>query len=57
MPKSSYDTATAELAMTLSTLAYVDETRTATKQQMIGEINAALAAGWRSCSHRHRRAY
>src|SRR5215471_2311365 len=39
---SSYDTATAELAMTLSTLAYVDENRTATQQQMIGEINAAL---------------
>ena len=42
MPTSSYDTATAELAMTLSTLAYVDENRTATQQQMIGEINAAL---------------
>ena len=39
---TSYDTATAELAMTLSTLAYVDENRTATKQQMIGEINSAL---------------
>ena len=39
---TSYDTATAELAMTLSTLAYVDENRTATQQQMIGEINAAL---------------
>jgi hypothetical protein len=42
MPTSSYDTATAELAMTLSTLAYVDENRTATQQQMIGEIDAAL---------------
>ena len=41
MPKS-YDPATAELAMTLSTLAYVDENRTATQQQMIGEIDAAL---------------
>jgi triacylglycerol lipase len=39
---ASYDTATAELAMTLSTLAYVDENRTATQQQMIGEINAGL---------------
>jgi hypothetical protein len=38
----SYNTATAELAMTLSTLAYVDENRTATQQQMIGEINAGL---------------
>jgi len=33
MPKSSYDTATAELAMTLNTLAYVDENRTATQQR------------------------
>jgi len=41
MPKS-YDSATVELAMTLSTLAYVDENRTATQQQMIGEINAGL---------------
>jgi hypothetical protein len=41
MPKS-YDRATAELAMTLSTLAYVDENRTATQQQMISEINAGL---------------
>jgi hypothetical protein len=41
MPKS-YDSATVELAMTLSTLAYVDEHRTATQQQMIGEINAGL---------------
>jgi hypothetical protein len=39
---TSYDTATAELAMTLSTLAYVDENRTATQQQMINEINAGL---------------
>jgi Lipase (class 3) len=41
MPKS-YDAATAELAMTLSTLAYVDENTTATQQQMIREINAGL---------------
>ena len=41
MPKS-YDPATAELAMTLSTLAYVDENRTATQQQMINDINAGL---------------
>ena len=41
MPKS-YDPATAELAMTLSTLAYVDENRTATQQQMISKINAGL---------------
>jgi hypothetical protein len=35
--------------MTLSTLAYVDENRTATQQQMIGEINAGLAeAGYPS---------
>ena len=40
---ASYDAATAELAMTLSTLAYVDEDTTATQQQMIGEINAGLA--------------
>jgi hypothetical protein len=40
---ASYDPATAELAMTLSTLAYVDENKTATQQQMIGEINAGLA--------------
>jgi hypothetical protein len=46
---ASYDTATAELAMTLSTLAYVDENTTATQQQMIGEINAGLAeAGYPS---------
>ena len=42
MPRSD-DSATVELAMTLSTLAYVDENRTVTQQQMIGEINAALA--------------
>ena len=48
MPKS-YDPATAELAMTLSTLAYVDENRTATQQQMIREINAGLEeAGYES---------
>jgi hypothetical protein len=41
MPES-YDAATAELAMTLSTLAYVDENTTATQQQMIREINAGL---------------
>ena len=41
MPKS-YDPATAELAMTLSTLAYVNENTTATQQQMISEINAGL---------------
>jgi triacylglycerol lipase len=41
MPKS-YDTTTAELAMTLSTLAYVDENRIASQQQMISEINAGL---------------
>ena len=41
MPKS-YDSATVELAMTLSTLAYVDENRIATQQEMISEINAGL---------------
>jgi hypothetical protein len=41
MPKS-YDTATVEFAMTLSTLAYVDENRTATQQQMASEIDACL---------------
>jgi hypothetical protein len=41
VPKS-YDTATAELAITLSTLAYVDEDRTATQQQMANEIDAGL---------------
>src|SRR5215475_1782203 len=48
MPKT-YDSATVELAMTLSTLAYVDENRTATQQQMASEINAGLAeAGYKS---------
>jgi hypothetical protein len=48
MPKA-YDSATVELAMTLSTLAYVDENRTATQQQMASEINAGLAeAGYKS---------
>jgi hypothetical protein len=48
MPKS-YDSITVELAMTLSTLAYVDENRTATRQQMINEINAGLEeAGYRA---------
>ena len=48
MPKS-YDPATAALAMTLSTLAYVDENRIATQQQMINEINAGLEeAGYKS---------
>src|SRR5215469_13846027 len=48
LPKS-YDPATAELAMTLSTLAHVDENRTATQQQMISEINAGLEeAGYES---------
>jgi hypothetical protein len=48
MPKS-YDSATVEFAMTLSTLAYVDDNRTATQQQMIGEINAGLEeAGYKS---------
>jgi triacylglycerol lipase len=45
----SYDTATVELAMTLSTLAYVDENRIASQQQMISEINAGLdEAGYKS---------
>jgi hypothetical protein len=45
----TYDSATVELAMTLSTLAYVDENRTATQQQMACEINAGLAeAGYKS---------
>ena len=45
----TYDNATVELAMTLSTLAYVDENRTATQQQMINEINAALEqAGYKA---------
>jgi hypothetical protein len=48
MPKS-FDTATVELAMTLSTLAYVDENRIASQQEMIDEINAGLdEAGYRS---------
>jgi Lipase (class 3) len=48
MPKS-YDPATAELTMTLSTLAYVDENRIVTQQQMISEINAGLEeAGYKS---------
>jgi hypothetical protein len=48
MPKS-YDSATAELAMTLSTLAYVDENRIAAQQQMTSEINAGLdQAGYKS---------
>jgi hypothetical protein len=41
MPKS-YDRATVEFAMTLSTLAYVDENTAATQQQMASEIEAAL---------------
>jgi hypothetical protein len=46
---TSYDSATVELAMTLSTLAYVDENRTATQQQMTSEINAGLdEAGYKS---------
>jgi hypothetical protein len=45
----SYDTATVELAMTLSTLAYVEENRIASQQQMISEINLGLAeAGYAS---------
>ena len=48
MPKS-YDAATVELALTLSTLAYVDENRIASQQEMIDEINAGLdEAGYRS---------
>jgi len=48
MPKS-YDSATAELAMTLSTLAYVDENRIASQQEMMSEINAGLdEAGYKS---------
>jgi hypothetical protein len=42
MPKS-YDSATVELAVTLSTFAYVDENRTATQQQMASESNAGLS--------------
>jgi uncharacterized coiled-coil protein SlyX len=51
MPKS-YDSATVEFAMTLSTLAYVDENRTATQEQMIGEINAGLAGCGKIISQR-----
>ena len=48
MPRN-YDHATAELAMTLSTLAYVEENRIATREQMIDEINAGLEeAGYKS---------
>jgi hypothetical protein len=48
MPKI-YNSETAELAMTLSTLAYVEENRTATREQMIDEINAGLEqAGYTS---------
>ena len=48
MPKT-YDSATVELAMTLSTLAYIDENRIATQQQMINEINAGLEeAGYKA---------
>jgi hypothetical protein len=46
---TTYDSATVGLAMTLSTLAYVEENRIATKEQMISEINAGLAeAGYTS---------
>jgi hypothetical protein len=55
MPKS-YDTATAELSMTLSTVAYVDENRIASQQQMINEINAGLdEAGYKSWQVARRR--
>jgi hypothetical protein len=48
---NDYDHATAELAMTLSTLAYVEENRIATREQMIDEINAGLEeAGYKSWS-------
>jgi hypothetical protein len=48
MPRS-YDSATVELAVTLSTFAYVDENRSATQQQMASEINAGLGeAGYES---------
>jgi hypothetical protein len=48
MPRS-YDSATVELAMTLSTLAYVDENRTATQQQMMNDVNAGLEeAGYKA---------
>jgi hypothetical protein len=40
---------TRRLAMTLSMLAYVDENRVASQQQMINEINAGLdEAGYKS---------
>nr|WP_294545014.1 hypothetical protein [uncultured Rhodopila sp.] len=46
---TNYDHATAELAMTLSTLAYVEENRIASREQMIDEINAGLEeAGYKS---------
>nr|WP_294508684.1 lipase family protein [uncultured Rhodopila sp.] len=45
----SYNSETAGLAMTLSTLAYVEENRIATREQMIDEINAGLnQAGYES---------
>ncbi|MGB8897912.1 MAG: hypothetical protein WCC90_01050 [Methylocella sp.] len=45
----SYDTVTVELAMTLSTLAYVDENRIASQRELISEINAGLdEAGYKS---------
>jgi pimeloyl-ACP methyl ester carboxylesterase len=48
MPKN-YNRRTVELAMTLSTLAYVEENRIATREQMIAEINAGLSeAGYKS---------
>jgi hypothetical protein len=52
MPKS-YDATTVELAVTLSTLAYVDENRIASQQEMISEINAGLdEAGYKSLAGR-----
>jgi hypothetical protein len=48
MPKK-YNQKTVELAVTLSTLAYVEENRIATRDQMISEINAGLSeAGYKS---------
>jgi triacylglycerol lipase len=45
----AYDTATVELAIMLSTLAYVEENRVASQDEMISEINAGLeAAGYPS---------
>jgi hypothetical protein len=45
----TYNTETAALAMTLSTLAYVEENRIATREQMIDEIDAGLEeAGYKS---------